>query len=245
MDDLLLTIFLSSLLFVAIYPFVLLLMPDNLEDELFSFFDGNIKEENLINQIRVLGKINNHNYESQIKQIRAYFADHKISDKEFNEIDRFMTKAYFDEFHDRWIAFRKADMVLKLVCIYSVLASALMYLMIIFNVETLGELSNLSESPNVFFDFSSIIGYLILGFFLLYVFMLLCLGAYSMFFGSISMLFSKKGNIVRRMYILDEMIRALKPGGRYTPIFPNTKGDNESDKVMYIRAMLLNKKNKS
>jgi hypothetical protein len=245
MEEIAYTIFNFSILFVFAYPFILLVQTDNKDDELFSFYNGEIKEENLINQIKALGKLKGENYESQLKQFHLFFADNVISDREYKEIERFITMGYFDNFKDRWIPFKKADPVLILVCFYSILAAFLLLFMIVFKVEHLSDLSHVKiVTPEFLTNIVSFIGALLIGVALSYLFLLLFLGAYSMMFTGLSMLFPKKGNLVRRSYILDEMIKCLKPGGRYTPVILGSNSYSEDDKVMHMKMMLQRKNRK-
>lgn len=245
MEDILETVFFSSIVFILIYPLILAVIPDNIEDKLFSFFANEIKEDNLIEQIRILGKINGEDYEEQVKQFRLFFADNVISEREYNEIDRFITKAYFNNFESRWIPFKKADIILLLVCVYVILASYFTLNSIIISSNEYKAISFVSFKNNFMNSSSSLIEIIVIGFILLYIFSLLILGSYSMIFTASSAIFPRKGNIVRRSYILDEMIKTLKPGGRLTTFMvgPNDR-KLTTNEMMYAKMMRSNRKNK-
>ena len=188
-------------LITGIYPFYLLLKPDTNEDKYFLFF-GDVKNaEYLVNHLTVLEKEQGKNYQPHRTKIREYFMDYRLSPAETRTIEKIIIHSYFAGFRNRWIAYQKADWLLR-----SIFLTPLVICSIVF-FEQLFQFA-IREG------FEGVLLFLLICIVVAMPTLLLVVvfnTGFSLYIHFMSMVFGKSGRIQRARKIYDQMLYSLHP----------------------------------
>lgn len=194
---------------LVLYPIYVLFRPDREADRYFLFLGGTENKEFVIGYLEMLEIINNRSYARQIKRLEALFSKRKRNQRDSDRIEIIIQQSYFNQFNDRWIAFKRADWPLRILILLCLLAGILSFVSIIATIR--------EDDPDPL-TFSVFLLYFLIGIIPTFLFSLIIVGAYSLFFTILSIVFPNRGSVIRRSIILDEVIKGLKPGGRDTPV---------------------------
>ena len=194
------------LILSGLYLLYLLLKPESKSDQFFINYDS-LSKITLIEKIELLEKLNGMNYEKEKEKI-SKIKDGKFSNRGSEMLEEILTNTYFNGFEKRWIAFKKADLLLKLIYILSLVVGFYIfgYILFLINSNDNNEVDSfIFLIPIILFPFSLLISLIYLGFM-------------TIVFTLLRFVLPKNGALIRANVHLDELIKALKPGGRNTRI---------------------------
>lgn len=183
------------------YPLYLLAKPDTPADKFFLFFENHSNCEDVINHLTVLEKEQGKNYQPHRSKIREYYSDRKLHPQEINTIEKIIIHSYFEHFQYRWIAYKKADWILRIIFLIPLIICS------IFFFDYLLDFAIHEGLDGVIFYF------LILGVIAVPVLLIVMVvnTAFTLYLSFMAMLFSSKGNIQRASKTFDYMLFALHP----------------------------------
>ena len=198
----------SPLVLSGVYILYVLIKPNNESDEFFEL-SRKLTLENLMHRIDQLEKINNADYSKEKVRIKSFYKDHRLSQKEFDQLEDIITNTYFDGFQRKWTSFRKSDILLKAIFVFSIIGGFLLFGFIIYEI-------------NIEKELELRIWHCILATLILFpipmVFIVMYLGLFSVLLSLLRFVFPQKGSLFRAAILSEELIKGLKPGGRSTEI---------------------------
>lgn len=200
---------LAPVFLTIIYSLYLLVRPKNIHDEFFHL-SRKIKKETMLERIRLLEQINQCSYAGDRAEIEKFYSDGRITEAEAIKMEQIITNTYFNNFKNKWIAFSRADLSLK--CLFIIFV---VYGFFYVNLVFIAGYSQIKEP-----DYSLQATLIVLNATLLlpYLFALTSLGFLAVFIAMLNLVFSERGGINRAAITTEELIKALKPGGRKTPV---------------------------
>jgi hypothetical protein len=199
---------LAPFLLAVIYSFYLLIKRKDMHDEFFHL-SRKTKKETMLERIRLLEKINQADYRSDMIEIEKFYSDGRITEAEADKMEKIITNTYFNNFQSKWIAFKRAEFPMKALFILSLLYG-FVYVNLVFIEGYNGFETDLSlELILIIVNVSLILPYL---------FSLTLLGFLATFISMLNLSFSEYGGINRATITSEELVKALKPGGRKTKI---------------------------
>ncbi len=203
--------FICTLPFIItiIYSLYLLIKTKNIQDEFF-YLSRKTKKETILARIKLLEEINQTEYKSDIKEIEKYYSDGRITEAEANNLEKIITNAYFNNFKEKWSAFKRADFPLKFIFILSLLYG-FVYVNLVF-------VAGFSQLHDVDVSLTVILIAVNASLILPYLFSLTLLGFLATFLAMLNLPFSEHGGINRAVITSEELVKALKPGGRKTRV---------------------------
>jgi hypothetical protein len=199
----------APIIIILIYSFYLLLKPANAEDRFFHL-SRKLKKEVIHERIKLLEQIHNEDYRSDIIEIDKFYRDGRITEAEGNKIEKIITNTYFNYFKGRWSAFRLAELPMKIIFILC-LVYGFIYVNLVFI-----ELHEKWRQPDLTLQITLLIVNCTL--LLPYLFSLTLLGFMTTFLSMLNLKFNERGGINRAAITSEELVKALKPGGRKTKV---------------------------
>lgn len=194
---------------IIIYSLYLLIKPKDKKDEFFHL-SQKAKKETILERIKLLEEINDADYSRDKIEIEKYYRDGRITESEASKMEKIITNTFFDNFKTKWKAFKSADTGMKILFLFLIV-----YGFVYVNLVFIAGYKHLDE-----FGLSLEITLLIINASLLlpYLFSLTLLGFLSTFLAMLNLRFSERGGINRAAITSEELVKALKPGGRKTQI---------------------------
>ncbi len=205
----------APLILVFLYSFYLLIRPKNMDDEFFHLSNKTGKDV-MIARIKLLEQINNKDYKGYIKEIEKFYSDGIITESESDRMEEMITNMYFNNFKERWSAFKRAELPMKIIFI-ALLAYGFFYAsLLVFVVYHQDKYATgFPFTYIIIVDVSLIFPYLLA---------LTLLGFFALIISMFNLFFSKYGGINRAAITSTELIKSLKPGGRTTEITTPGRG---------------------
>jgi hypothetical protein len=182
------------------------LKPESESDKFFTNYDE-LDKVKLIEKVELLERINKTSYSQEKEQINMLSIG-KFSARTSEYLEEILTNTYFDGFKRRWIAFVKADLVLKIIYLLFVMSGFYFfgYLLYVINFEKDPEVGNaIFVIPFVLFPFSLLIS-------------VMYMGLTTLILTLLRFMLPKNGALIKLNVYFDELIKALKPGGRNTRV---------------------------
>lgn len=209
-----LVLILCPFILIVIYSAYLLVKKPSRDDVFFHL--SRVPDERILeNRITMLEEINGEDYSEEKEKIARFFEDRRITQAEADAIEKLFANTYFGGFKKKWIAFSKADPMLRMIFII-----CLVYGFFVCNLIFLeGVQKKVSDeyrtlvqvAVNITLVLPYLIGAVTFG----------LLGLIMQFF---SMTMGDRGGVSRAAVICEELLKGLKPGGRKTQIVLNGRG---------------------
>jgi hypothetical protein len=172
--------------------------------------------ESIIERLSILEQIEGRDMTARRNYILNYAGRFKkINHTVEQRLEYFFQRLYFNNFKDRFIAFRKSDTLLKIVIVYFVLNGHLVFTSIILE---LNPFISFSELFVLYLKFSIILFPVSL---LTAIMQLFFLGLFLSFVS----LFDNSGKVRRMSTCVEEIVRSCKIGGRESVINLNDPDD--------------------
>jgi hypothetical protein len=193
---------------IILYVIYVLLKPQSEADEFFHLHK-NLSQQALIRRIELLGHFHKKDFSKEKETINRYFLDGNLSDKELENLENLITRAYFDGFHKRWSVFLRADWAEKGVFLAS-LCSAIMTVAVVMSYAQ-------HKSPDLSdFMYGLLLAVILFPF--TYAMVLIILGLLSFVLSIFRFIFPVRGSLLKATIFSEEFVKALKPGGRSTEV---------------------------
>jgi len=203
-------IVLYLLIGLILFYILYLIFKEPSRDDLFFLMRNLQSQEKLLKTIDSLEIQNKSDYSYIRAKIRSFFADNRLSQGEIILIEEYLLNTYFEGFKSRFIAFKKADIYLKLIYVLSLIWSFVLFNIIIFEMT---ESKDFNEEKLWLH-----IGISVVFFVVPLLFWLVQLGLFSVVMLVISSMLPQIGSLNRAHLTLDELIKLIKPFGRNTPV---------------------------
>lgn len=199
---------LSHPFYLIVFAICLLVKKQNIRDKYFVFMYP-LKKESVISRLELLKTLNPAKYKLHHENIESVLVKYRrLNSSISNKLEYYFQSLYFNNFKDRFIAFKTAPVTLKIFILLIILTSNLIVSLYFYDILEFTEKFSFLQ----FYLFFSII--LIFVTLLFVIIELFVLGLFLSFFS----LFDTSGKIRRISVHLEEIIRSVKPGGRKTKI---------------------------
>ena len=205
----------APLILIFLYVFYLLIRPKNMDDEFFHLSRKTGKDV-MISRIKILEQINNRDYKSCITEIEKFYSDGIITESESDRMEEMITNMYFNNFKERWSAFKRAELPMKIIFIALIVYGFFYASLLVFIVYHQDKYATgFPFTGIIIVDVSLIFPYLLA---------LTLLGFFALIISMFNLFFSNSGGVNRAAITSTELVRSLKPGGRKTEIvLPNNR----------------------
>ena len=199
---------LTPLFLMLGYIVYLLVKPKTRVDQFFEL-SRELTMDELLKRIEILEELNGAHYPGAKKNVRAFYADQKLSQRELDRLEDIITNKYFDDYKKRWISFQKADFVLKIILVLTILAGFYVFSFVVMSL-------NIVENKGLSIATGILIG--IIMFPISFMCALIYLGVQTMVLTIVRFAFPSHGALFQANVIVEEFIKSFKPGGRNTPV---------------------------
>jgi hypothetical protein len=196
----------------AVYIVLLYFRPVHEDDSIF-IMNKSMTEEETLKRIAYAEIMNKTSYANIKKKISLIFAAKWITpDQRMIAIEQLISLAYFNGYIRRWIVFRKAGWDMRLLFIICMGYGFVYFNMLITVIEGFRPLHP-HLLMHIIISVAGFIGPVLIG--------MMTMGIFSIILTLLTEVFHKRGSFRKATIISEELLRALKPGGRWTPIIIN------------------------